>query len=90
MYWAAGRPEISPNILANYYTKVKKKLQEIRIFSQFLGILLWEWVSGFGNLCVIKNCRTFSHRFSGYCGPVLHLFHRFAVPLPLKGKVLVR
>jgi hypothetical protein len=57
MYWAADRPEISPNILANYYTKVKKKLQEIRIFSQFLGILLWDGMSGFGNLCVIKNCR---------------------------------
>jgi hypothetical protein len=46
VYWAADRPEISPNILANYYTKVKKKLQEIRIFSQFLGILLWEWDGG--------------------------------------------
>jgi hypothetical protein len=36
------RPKISPSILANHYTKVKKKLQEQPFFSLFLWILMGE------------------------------------------------
>jgi hypothetical protein len=48
------------------------------------------WKVAFAKQMTKEECRSASApRVWCYRDPVLHLFHRFAVPLPPKGKVLV-